>query len=74
MRVQPLRAPLSARQLEVLRLVAQGLTNHEIAKRMFIAEGTVKWHIQQILAKTNSTNRTEAVARILSAGSKDADH
>ena len=57
-------AALSARQAETLEFVAQGLTNGEIAKRMFLSEATVKWHIQQILAKTNSANRTEAVARV----------
>jgi DNA-binding NarL/FixJ family response regulator len=45
--------------------VAQGLTNAEIAKRLFISEATVKFHIRQILSKTKSTNRTEAVARVL---------
>ncbi len=70
----PPHAPLSHRQLETLNLVAQGLTNSEIAKRMFVTEATVKWHIQQILAKTNSANRTEAVVRVLgsSAGSRTA--
>ncbi len=58
-------AALSPRQTETLRLVAQGLTNGEIAKRMFVSEATVKWHIQQILTKTNSVNRTEAVVRVL---------
>lgn len=60
-----LRAALTARQLEMLRMVAQGLTNAEIAKRLFISEATVKFHIRQILSKTKSTNRTEAVARVL---------
>jgi len=58
-------ATLTARQLEVLRLIAQGLTNSAIAERLVVTEGTVKWHVKQILAKTESANRTEAVARIL---------
>ncbi len=58
-------APLSARQLEILRLVAAGLTSGEIAQRLFVTEGTVKWHVKQILAKTGSSTRAEAVARIL---------
>jgi PAS domain S-box-containing protein len=58
-------AALTPRQQEVLGFVAQGLTNGEIAKRLFVSEGTVKFHVKQILLKTNSTNRTEAVVRIL---------
>jgi len=61
----PAPESLSAKQLEILRLLAQGLTNSQIAKQMFITEATVKWHVRQILTKSNSTNRTEAVARLL---------
>ena len=60
-------APLTARQLEILRLIAQGLTNAAIAQRLVVTEGTIKFHVRKILAKTNSTNRTEAVARVLGA-------
>jgi PAS domain S-box-containing protein len=59
------RAPLTSRQLEILRLIAQGLTNAAIVDRLFVTEGTVKWHVKQILAKTGSTNRAEAIARVL---------
>jgi DNA-binding CsgD family transcriptional regulator/PAS domain-containing protein len=59
------RAPLTPRQLEVLRLVADGMTSTQIAKRLFLAEATVKWHVKQILTKTASSNRAEAVARVL---------
>ncbi len=58
-------APLTARQLEIMRLVAAGLTNAAIGERLFLASGTVKWHISQILTKTNSRTRAEAIARIL---------
>ena len=58
-------APLTPRQLEILRLIAQGHTNATIADRLFVTEGTIKWHVKQILAKTNSSNRAEAVARAL---------
>lgn len=58
-------APLTPRQLEILRLIAQGLSNATIAERLVVTEGTIKWHVRQILAKTNSSNRTEAVARVL---------
>ena len=54
---------LSERELEVLRLMAQGATNHEIAEQLVITVGTVKSHINHILGKLNSHNRTEAVAR-----------
>ena len=60
-------APLTNRQLQVLRLVAEGLTSAEIARRLFVSEATVKWHIKQILTNTRSSNRAEAVARVLGA-------
>ena len=58
------RAPLTARQLEIMELVAQGLTNAQVGERLFVTEGTIKWHIRQILTKTNSRNRVEAIAHI----------
>lgn len=60
-------APLTPRQLEVLRLIATGSTSAQIAKQLFLTEATVKWHVKQILTKTGSSNRAEAVARVLSA-------
>jgi PAS domain S-box-containing protein len=57
--------PLSPRQEEILRLIATGLTNAAIAERLTLTEGTVKWHVKQILAKTGSSNRAEAIARLL---------
>ena len=61
------RAPLTTRQLEILRPVAEGLTSAEISRRLFVSEATVKWHVKQILSKTRSSNRAEAVARVLGA-------
>ena len=58
-------ARLTPRQLQILHLIAQGLTNAAIAGRLVVTEGTVKWHVKQILAKTGSANRAEAVARVL---------
>ena len=52
---------LTPREAEVLTLVAQGLANKEIATRLGKAEGTVKIHVQNILAKLNATDRTHAV-------------
>ncbi|HET8980639.1 MAG TPA: PAS domain-containing protein [Solirubrobacteraceae bacterium] len=58
-------ALLTARQLEIVQLIAQGLTNAAIAERLFVTEGTVKWHVKQILARTGSANRAEVIARVL---------
>lgn len=57
--------PLTLRQQEILQLIAQGLTNSAIAERLVITEGTVKWHVKQILAKTGTSNRAEAIACFL---------
>jgi len=58
------RELLSARQLEIMTLIAQGHTNGSIARRLYLSEATVKWHIKQILAKTGAANRAEAVAKV----------
>jgi LuxR family maltose regulon positive regulatory protein len=60
---QPLIDPLSDRELEVLRLVAQGLSNDEISKRLFLSVSTVKGHNLRIFNKLQAKSRTEAVAR-----------
>ena len=60
-------APLTTRQMQILGLVAEGLTSAEISRRLFVSEATVKWHVKQILTKTRSSNRAEAVARVLGA-------
>lgn len=52
--------PLSERELEILRLVAQGESNREIAARLFITEGTVKNHVTNILGKMGARDRTQA--------------
>ena len=59
----PFGESLSDREMEVLRLITQGATNHEIAEQLVITEGTVKSHINHILGKLDAHNRTEAVAR-----------
>jgi LuxR family maltose regulon positive regulatory protein len=59
---QPLIEPLSPRELEVLHLVAEGLSNREIGERLFIALDTVKGHNRRIFGKLQVHRRTEAVA------------
>jgi DNA-binding CsgD family transcriptional regulator len=56
----PLPAGLSGREAEVLRCVADGLSNREIGARLFISQNTVANHIRTILRKTGCANRTEA--------------
>ena len=58
---------LTSRQLEILALVAEGLSNTEIASRLYLSESTVKWHIRKILRALGVSNRAQAVARYLSS-------
>jgi DNA-binding NarL/FixJ family response regulator len=62
-RPQPLVVPLSDRELEVLRLLADGGSNREIAAVLFLAEGTVKNHVTSVLAKLGARDRTQAALR-----------
>ena len=66
--VRPLVEPLSPRELEVLRLIAEGLSNDEIGKRLFLALDTVKGHNRRIFDKLQVQRRTEAVARARELG------
>lgn len=65
---QPLIEALSQREREVLQLIAQGLSNQEISKRLFVALSTVKGHNQVIFSKLQVERRTEAVARARELG------
>jgi LuxR family maltose regulon positive regulatory protein len=65
---QPLIEPLSPRELEVLQLIAQGLSNREISERLFLALSTVKGHNRNIYGKLQAQRRTEAVARARELG------
>ena len=59
---------LTPREVEVLTLVAQGLANKEIAAKLGTANGTVKIHVQNILAKLDAADRTRAVTIALQRG------
>jgi LuxR family maltose regulon positive regulatory protein len=65
---QPLVEPLSARELEVLRLLAAGLSNKAIGETLVIAVGTVRKHLKNVYAKLDVHSRTEAVARARELG------
>lgn len=65
---RPAPGPLSQRELEVLRLIAQGATNREAAKRLFISEATVKTHLLHVYAKLGVNDRAAAVATAFSQG------
>ena len=62
-RPQPLVVPLSDRELDVLRLLADGRSNREIATALFLAEGTVKNHVTNVLGKLGARDRTQAALR-----------
>jgi LuxR family maltose regulon positive regulatory protein len=57
-----LMEPLSARELEVLRLIADGMSNADVARTLVIAISTVKTHTNSIFGKLQATSRTQAIA------------
>jgi DNA-binding NarL/FixJ family response regulator len=60
--------PLSERELEIVRLIAQGNSNREIADKLFLAEGTVKNHVTNILGKLEARDRTQAALKAKDRG------
>ncbi len=60
--------PLSDREIEILKLVSQGMTNKEIAAKLFLAEGTVKNYVTSILQKIDARDRTQAAIRARELG------
>ena len=65
--------PLTAREMEVLKLVAQGRTNQEIGERLVISERTVSNHVSNILSKLHLANRVQAALYALREGLTDLD-
>jgi NarL family two-component system response regulator LiaR len=62
------RESLTEQEIKVLRLIAQGLSNHDIAERLFISEPTVRTHVSNILRKLHLDNRTQAALYALREG------
>ena len=67
-RQEPLSQGLNLRELDILRLVAQGLTNKEIGSSLYLTENTVKGYVKEILFKLDARNRIEAVLHANSRG------
>ena len=62
------RLGITSRELEILQLIAAGLSTREIAERIFVSENTVKTHTSRLLAKLDARRRTQAVQRAKEAG------
>jgi NarL family two-component system response regulator LiaR len=69
----PTTDPLTQRELDVLRLVARGLTNQDIAEELVVSEGTVRFHVSNILGKLHLANRTQAALYALQEGLSSLD-
>src|SRR5258706_6337184 len=65
---QPPADHLTHRELEILHLVTDGLSNQAIAGQLFLSEGTVKWYLKQIYSKLHVGSRTQAIAAARSSG------
>ena len=71
--LQPAPETLTAREMEVLRLIAQGLSNQEIADGISVSEPTVRAHVSRILGKLHLASRTQAALYAVREGLTDAD-
>ena len=70
----PTQTTLTDREVEVLKLVAQGLTNYEIADKLVLSEWTVRTHVRNILDKLHLANRTQAALYALKEGLADLEY
>jgi NarL family two-component system response regulator LiaR len=69
----PTEEPLTIREMEVIKLIAEGLSNQEIAERLVISERTVRTHVTNILGKLHLANRTQAALYALREGLADLE-
>jgi DNA-binding NarL/FixJ family response regulator len=67
-KIETIQVNLTTRELEILKLIAEGISNKEIADRLVIAEGTVKNHISKILEKLNVNDRLQAILKAKNLG------
>lgn len=67
-RPEPLAEPLTARETEILQLLAQGQTNPQIARELVVSPGTIKNHVRHIIAKLEVSDRTQAAVRAIELG------
>jgi DNA-binding NarL/FixJ family response regulator len=67
-----LAAHLTPREIDVLRLMSEGKRNGDIARQLFVSEGTVKFHVKNVLRKMQASNRADASARYLRMTLNDA--
>jgi LuxR family maltose regulon positive regulatory protein len=58
-----LQEVLTTREIEILKLLTEGCSNREMANRLFLSEGTIKFHVHHILEKLNASSRTQAIAK-----------
>jgi LuxR family maltose regulon positive regulatory protein len=63
--------PLSEREIEVLQLIAEGMTNQEVGSLLFLSLNTIKVHTRNIYSKLNVSNRTQAVTKARALGLLD---
>ncbi len=68
---QPTADQLTQRERDILRLITDGLSNQDIAERLFITLSTVKWYLKQIYSKLDVSSRTQAIAAARSSGLLD---
>jgi DNA-binding NarL/FixJ family response regulator len=70
----PLTASLTAREVEILRLVAEGLTNRQIAQKLSVARNTARNHVQNVITKLGVSDRTQAAVRAIELGLLSTNH